>query len=294
MMLPRRTRIALATYEQLPGLTADDELVVPHLARLGIDAEAAAWSDATVRWTAYDAVVLRSCWDYHLDLEAFLRWVGEIGDAGVPLLNPPEVVRWNASKTYLRDLAERGVDVVPTRWVEQGSETTLALAMAGAGWDDVVIKGAVSASAHETWRVEANGAAAHEPVFRSLSARGPVLVQRFMESIQRDGEWSFLFFGGEFSHAAIKRPKDGDFRVQANFGGTYTRAEPDAALRAQAARALAAAPAACVYARVDGCVEDGRLRLMELELLEPDVFLRLDERAPARFAGAIADALRLD
>ena len=286
-----RWRVALVTYAQLPSLSDDDRLVLPELGRLGVRAEPATWNDPGVRWSHFDGVVLRSCWDYHLASDDFHRWIEDLEHAGVPMFNPPRVLRWNASKTYLRELAERGVDVVPTRWVEQGSDIALATVMEEEGWSEVVIKGSVSASAHDTWLVPMHGAALREPDFRRLVERGPVLVQPFIESIGRDGEWSLLFFGGEFSHAVIKRPKAGDFRVQTNFGGSYELAVESEELQAQARAALVAAPEMCVYARVDGCVEAGRLRLMELELLEPDVFLRLDSRAPARFAEAIVAAL---
>ena len=284
-------RLALATYAPLPALTADDRLAVPELARLGIAARPAVWDDATVQWDDFDAVVIRSCWDYHRKPVAFGAWVRRLGAFGVRVLNPPPVLHWNADKRYLRDLASAGVPVIPTVWIDQGARASLAEILAAHGWSDVVVKPAVSASAHQTWRVAAADAADVQPRFSALTALGHVLVQPFVEEIRTSGEWSLVFLGGEFSHAVVKRPREGDFRVQAEHGGSHAAAAPPSHLIDAAQAALAAAPGPRVYARVDGCVVNGLFRLMELELLEPGLFLATHPAAPRRFARAIADAL---
>jgi glutathione synthase/RimK-type ligase-like ATP-grasp enzyme len=284
-------RLALATYAALPALTADDALLLPELARLGISARAAVWDDPTARWDDFDAVVIRSCWDYHRKPAAFQAWVRRLEAFGLRVLNPPAVLRWNADKRYLRDLASAGVPVIPTVWIDQGARTSLAEILSAHGWSDVVVKPAVSASAHQTWRVAAADATDVQPRFSALAALGHVLVQPFVDEIRTTGEWSLVFLGGAFSHAVVKRPRDGDFRVQSEHGGSYTAAAPPEALIDAARAALAAAPGPCVYARVDGCVVDGVFRLMELELLEPGLFLATSPEAPRRFGRAIAGAL---
>ncbi len=265
--------VALATCARFPDLTPDDQLLRTALAGRGIDTAAEVWDAPGIRWERYDAVVVRSCWDYHLRFAEFLAWVGRIERAGIRLWNPAPLLRWNADKTYLRDLAARGVDVVPTHWVDQGEAMPLAGLMAQRGWDDVVVKPSVSASAYQTRRLDLASAAAEEPWFRSMVANARVLVQRFVPEVQSGGEWSLIFIGGRFSHAALKRPAPGDFRVQTELGGRHEPASPDPSMLDAAARIVEMTPEPPLYARVDGCVVGGRFMLMELELLEPVLFL---------------------
>lgn len=246
------------------------------------------WDSADSRWEQFAAVVIRSCWDYHTRLAEFTRWLDRLERAGVPVSNPPALLRWNADKVYLRDLAARGIPIVPTRWVSQGETLSLTEVLRAEGWRDVVVKPAVSAAAFHTWRVSAPEAEASAERFQALVAERDVLVQAFVPEIERGGEWSFCFFGGRYSHAVVKRPRPGEFRVQEAHGGTAELAEPGPGLLAQAEAVVAALPAPAVYARVDACQVNGRLQLMELEALEPSLFLALHPEAPARFATAIA------
>jgi hypothetical protein len=183
-----------------------------------------------------------------------------------------------------------GFAVVQTHWVERGSNAKLVTVLEEEGWGEAVVKPVVSASAANTWRTSIERASAEEGRFRDLVEREGVMVQRFVQPVQTKGEWSLCFFGGEFSHAVLKRPVPGDFRVQSEFGGTRSKVTPDPALIAEASAVLAAAPERCLYARVDGCIVDGAFWLMELELLEPSLFLAYDPLAPARFAAAIRSA----
>lgn len=283
--------VALATCAKVADLTADDALLIPALAAEGVRAAPAVWDDPSVDWTAFDAVVIRSCWDYHHQPRRFLDWVAAREAAGTPLWNPAPVLRWNADKRYLRELAARGVRTVPTRWLEAGADASLDAVLAESGWHDAVVKPVVSASATDTWRAARGAEPADEARFRALTETRAMMVQPMVREIERDGEWSFLFFGGTFSHAILKRPRAGDFRVQMEHGGVAEARTPPDALRDDAHDMLAAAGVDTVYARVDGCAIDGRLVLMELELLEPQLFLGWNANAPARLAGAIRTTL---
>jgi glutathione synthase/RimK-type ligase-like ATP-grasp enzyme len=283
--------VALATCARFPDLTPDDRLLVRALGARGVSAEAAVWDSPSARWETYDAIVIRSCWDYHLRFPQFLAWVDQVERAGVTLWNPATLLRWNADKIYLRDLAARGVDVVPTHWVDQGEATPLARLMAWRGWEDAVVKPSVSASAHETRRLNRAAARAEEPWFRSLVEGGRALIQPFLPEVQSKGEWSLIFIGGRFSHAALKRPAPGDFRVQAELGGTHEPAPPDRSVLDAAARIVELTPEPSLYARVDGCVVAGRFMLMELELLEPVLFLAQAPEAVDWLAEEIASRL---
>ena len=296
-MTPRGSErvIALATSSNVPELTDDDRLLVRALASAGVFAVPAIWDDCRENWHRYAAVVIRSCWDYHLKHGEFLAWLHHLETAGVQVLNSPALVRWNAEKTYLRELAACGVASVPTRWVEQDELISLDAVLQAREWDRVVVKPAISASAHETWRASSASAHAAEPRFRSMVTNGEVLVQPFLDVVQADGEWSLLFYGGVYSHSVLKRPRSGDFRVQREHGGTSEALVPSTEVIAAARGVLRAAEqgrGASLYARVDGCVIEREFVLMELELIEPDLFLRSHVDAPDMLAAALLDVLQ--
>jgi len=285
-------RIALVPYSGLPGLSADDRLALGPLAQQGIRAEAAAWDDPAVEWDSYDGLIVRSTWNYHTSLPAFRGWIDRVESLGVAVWNPPSVLRWNATKRYLADLAASGVEVVPTLWLD-GDQRSLAAVLAGAGWREAVVKPTVSASAYETWRVDASAVTrADEARLRRLAVRpGGVMVQRFVPELARDGEWSLMFLAGEYSHAVLKRPRAGDFRVQHEHGGTAVSRMPPRDVIDAAIGILQRVESPLLYARVDGVEVGGRFVLLELELLEPSLFLGADTSAPERFAQAVCRVL---
>ncbi|HEY9422953.1 MAG TPA: hypothetical protein VIW92_16190 [Thermoanaerobaculia bacterium] len=280
-------RIAFVTHAGLPGLAADDRLAVEELSRRGAEVEPAVWDDSGVRWSGFDGVVLRSCWDYHLRPSHFLDWLARMEGEGVPLWNPAPVVRSNIDKGYLENLAMAGVPVVPMARVEKGGAADLAGILEERGWDDAMVKPAVSASAFRTWRTSREKAPAEQPSFEELLSASSALIQPFLPEIQTQGEWSFIFLGGEYSHAVLKRPREGDFRVQDEHGGSSRPAVPGPDLIAQARAVAQKIPPPWLYARVDGVETDAGFLLMELELTEPSLFLGSDPQAPARFAEAI-------
>lgn len=279
--------IAFVTHAGLPELSADDRLAVEELGRRGAEVEAAAWDDPAVRWSAYDRVVIRSCWDYHRRLDEFLAWLDRMEEEKIPLRNPASVVRGNVDKAYLVDLAAAGLPVVPTVRLEHGTIVDFVGLLAERRWSEVVVKPSVSASAFRTLRVGRGEAAAAQGELNQLLAASGVLVQPFLAEIQTAGEWSLIFFNGEYSHAVRKRPGAGDFRVQQELGGSAEPERPAAALIEQARAVVATIRGPWLYARVDGVEIGGVFTLMELELIEPSLFLGSDPQAPARFAAAI-------
>ena len=280
-------RIGLATCTKVPDLTADDQLLREELLRRGVDARAVVWDDPAVPWASFDSVVLRSCWDYHLDTDRFLAWLAALEDAGIPLWNPSGLVRWNHHKSYLQDLERSGVPIVPTVFLPRGARISIAGLLAERGWTDAVVKPAVSASAYRTSRVSLASAAEAQAAADALLAGGDVLVQRFLPEIATLGEWSLLFFAGAFSHALLKRPASGDFRVQTELGGSAIRQDPPPALLEQAQAIARRIPEPWLYARLDGVDLSGVFTLMELELIEPVLFLADEPLAPARLVEAL-------
>jgi glutathione synthase/RimK-type ligase-like ATP-grasp enzyme len=282
----KMTLILLATSESVPNLTKDDQSLIAPLAKRGIEARPAVWSDPRVNWTDADAVLIRSCWDYHLRLKEFLVWINALERAKVKIWNPPATLRWNTNKIYLRQLEEKGVPIVPTLWPEAGFNLRQELQQRD--WKQAVVKPRVSATAYRTLLTSPDTIDAAQTLIDDL-LRGPgSVVQEFLEEVRSQGEWSLIFFSGQFSHAVIKTPRAGDFRVQHDFGGREKIAHaPDSVIQA-ASHAIAATAGTPLYARVDGVESSGQFLLMELELIEPALFLELSHGAAERFAAAIA------
>jgi hypothetical protein len=305
-------RVALVTCREHPDLPADDRPLIAELGRLGVAASARTWDDPSVPWAAFDAIVLRSTWDYHLRITAFRRWIGERRSAGAALWNPPDLLLWNTHKFYLRELEARGIPIIPTRFVAAASRANqdascenheaesrsirhapadVARILEEEGWSRAVVKPAVSGGAWRTHLVDRAGAVRLPDTDPALGA-DDILVQEYRPEIESGGEWSLVYIGGAFSHAVRKRPASGDFRVQTELGGTYAAARADASLVRQADRVVAAVDSPWLYARVDGVESEGRLLLMELEVVEPSLFLDAAPDAVRRFAAAIDGAAR--
>lgn len=263
-----------------------------HLVRLGL--EARGLQVAARRWDRWDdaapgaLVVLRSTWDYAGRVDEFRAWLDRLDADGAAVRNPTDLVRWNLHKSYLLHLERRGVPVVPTRLVERGAAVALGDVAAEAGWDDVVVKPAVAATARLTVHEAREGAGATARHFADLVAAEDVLVQPFLPAVVDEGEVSVVAIGGEPTHAVRKRAKPGDWRVQINFGGTDERIVLDDELLAVAARALGALDAPPAYARVDVARHEGRYHLMELELIEPELFFDHAPEAADRLAALLA------
>lgn len=254
------------------------------LGEAGLSVEPMAWTEAG-DLDRFDAVLPLVVWGYHFRFEQWLALLDRLEALDAPrTINPPALLRWNSDKCYLEELASKGVATVPSRIVARLDDAALAEARADFG-DTVVVKPLISASADGTHRL-GRGDRLPEAV------RGKrMLVQPFMPSIATSGEYSLMLFAGKFSHAIVKRPSPGDFRVQPHLGGSDAPCDPPPGAIALAHAALAAAPAPATYARVD-MVEDveGRLRIMELELIEPALWLQHAPDRGAAFAQAIKAA----
>lgn len=283
-----KARVALATYAAAPHLAPDDQLLIPALASLGVEGVPAVWSDASIDWGRFDGVVIRSCWDYHRRHAEFMAWLDLLDARGVRAWNSTSTVRWNSTKRYLLDLAARGVSTVPTRIIADGSPDRVLETVRAEGWTRFVVKPAVSASAYETHALALPLSDDDRSAIERVAAHDDVLVQPFLDEVTTDGELSLIFFDGDFSHAAIKRTRPGDFRVQTEHGGTVAPIDVVPSIIARARRSLDALDAVPLYARVDGVGDDRSFRLMELELIEPHVFLGSTPGAAGRFASAIA------
>jgi glutathione synthase/RimK-type ligase-like ATP-grasp enzyme len=279
------------TLEDSTGYVIDDELAYPPLTALGWHVDAISWRRRQVKWRAYDAVVIRSTWDYVTDPDAFLHVLAEIERSGTPLFNGLDLVRWNIRKTYLRDLAERGVSVVPTIWRERLNPGELPDLVEEVGTAEVVIKPVVGLNARGAFRLDGQTARSRAGELSAYYAHRALMAQPFLSAITTEGEFSLFYFNGEHSHTILKLPKAADFRVQEEHGGVIRAVETKDALRYAGDAALRAIDAVPLYARADFVrANEGRgYWLIELELIEPSLYLRMDTGAPERFARALHD-----
>lgn len=281
-------RAAFLTMDRLDGFFAYDHLTHAPLARRGWHVEPVSWR-ALVTWDEYELVIIRSPWDYQEDPSAFLAVLEQIAASRARLYNPLPMVRWNICKTYLRDLQEAGLAIVPTQWLSGLDEQMIPKLCAGFGTDRIVVKPWVGANAHDTFVLRAAGAPDDSARAVARFAEREVMVQPFVARVQTEGEFSLIYLGGRYSHAVLKTPCAGDFRVQEEHGGVIQTVQPAAELRALADRVVHAVDGHLLYARVDLVrLSSGQPAVMELELIEPSLYLSYDEQAPERFAEAIA------
>jgi len=280
-------RFALATCARLPEPDPDERPLLEALRAAGHEAEPLAWDDPGADPAAYDLVVLRATWNYHLDPDRFLAWLERV-DAVTRLVNPLPVVRWNLHKRYLAELAAAGVPAVPTVWLDRGQVVTARELRAQTGWDEVVVKPAISAASFETHRLSLGDEATADALLRRLSASRDAMVQPYLRSIEEHGERSLVWIARLVTHVVGKRPRfaGGDERAtKAAAPSSAERRIVDAALQGWRHRAL--------YARIDLLpADDGQPLLSELELIEPSLFLAESATALRRLADALVGATR--
>lgn len=287
-------RIGLATAAEFPSLSDDDQLVLESLQAHGFDSQPVIWSDESVSWDNYDFIIVRSCWDYHRRLDAFRSWIETLETHGVALCNPPDLLRWNLDKSYLTDLGNSGVPTVPTVRIEQSSPQTLESILQDNEWEEAVVKPTVAATAYRTSRVSLETAVTDQQLLEEVLAHSDALVQPFIPEIQTEGEWSLIYLDGEFSHSVKKYPQSGDYRVQAEFGG---RVVPEAAPQSFidiGYRALDQLDKLPLYARVDGVETEAGISVMEVELVDPELFFRHSEDAIERFVDRVLERLKTE
>lgn len=274
--------------DSLDGYRNDDDLAIGPLGELGWDVDTVSWRDKTVDWNDFEIVVIRSTWDYQSEPTAFLKVLQRIESSTALLENSLDIVKWNLDKRYLSDLSEKGIKIVPTILDGVYDEVSFDKWLQETGADEIIIKPTISATAQHTYRLRA-----FDPTLVPVFADRPFLVQPFLTSIVDQGEYSLFYFGGDYSHTILKVPKTHDFRVQEEHGGIITAVEPTPELLDAGRRVFDTIVPRPLYARVD-LVRDlaGDLAVMELELIEPALYLRMDAESPRRFAAAIDERMK--
>lgn len=287
-------KIAYVSYqiqEKYTSATVDeDKTLLDFLTDKGLSIERVIWNDPAVAWKSYDLAIIKSPWDYHEHIAAFKQWLNQLELLDVKLLNPYERVRWNMDKHYLGEIAASGLAVIPSFFLEKEDRLDLDALTTHFNADKLIIKPCISAGAKNTYILTAQNLSDHQTQINELLQEEAFVAQPFMPEIH-DGEWSFLFFNGKYSHSLLKIPKDGDFRVQSYHGGSVNAQEGvDKHIKSATAYVEQYAQG-CLYARVDGLIVNGELNLMELELIEPYLFLNTHQEAAENYYQALSASL---
>ncbi|HEY4324465.1 MAG TPA: hypothetical protein VGN20_10780 [Mucilaginibacter sp.] len=284
--------ICFVTDSKKKDLTADDYAAAACLEAAAITVAAACWDDGNVNWESFDAIIIRSTWNYYLKIDEFNHWLDRLAGLGCLVLNPVSVIRLNQDKKYLLYLSAAGKNIPALKYVPQNSCADISGILKENNWAQAVIKPAVSGGAYNTWVTSQSTAAADGARLNDLLKTGGYLIQKFIEEIT-EGELSLIFFNKVFSHAVLKKPKTGDFRVQKDHGGTVEDFYPSDKTIAEAAAFLLDIQEPLLYARVDGVIINDAFYLMELELIEPALFFTKNKNAPQNFYQALSGLLRV-
>jgi glutathione synthase/RimK-type ligase-like ATP-grasp enzyme len=276
-------RAAIVTHSQLGELHPSEEVLLAALQRQGFDAYPIPWDGHRAIWSDCDVVLLRACWNYHLNLSRFLGWIDSLEIRGILIWNPPPIVRWNAVKTYLMDLERRGVNIIPTCFVEQGAVIDLGNIMEQYSWREAVVKPCVGAGGYKARRVKQGEVARMQRNLDSILIHSGAMVQPFMREALK-GELSFVFIAGRYSHTMLRQPGS-DHKLE-------RLVEPSRKLLGLAEEVVAAVKSRLLYARVDGLDIGGTLAVMEVELIEPNLGFDLFPPAADTLARALAGDLR--
>jgi glutathione synthase/RimK-type ligase-like ATP-grasp enzyme len=272
--------------EHSVGYYDEEAHLLDFLANKGLNIERRVWNDPTVDWQQYGLAILKSPWDYHEQIAEFHNWLDTLQTLNVQLLNPIETVRWNSDKSYLKEIANAGFKVIPSMFLDKGSKPDLSLLFEQLLAEKIVIKPCISAGAKNVLTLTCNTVNEQQAMIYDLLLAEDYLAQPFMHEIL-EGEWSMLFFNGAYSHCILKVPRSGDFRVQQYHGGQLKAVKPEQAHIDSAAGYVKHFAKDTLYARVDGVICNQQFHLMELELIEPYLYLDTDADAYERYYKAL-------
>ncbi|MCH7415212.1 glutathione synthetase [Belliella sp. R4-6] len=291
-------KIAVITYEAKRSYTADgiadeDELLKEILDQLNLVYTFEIWSDQTVDWEQYDILLLKSPWDYFDRFDEFQKWCSKVATQKIPLINNIDIVLWNADKHYLKEIEAAGYSIVQTYFLEKGNslmgfEEFFDLFHT----DNLIIKPTISGGAKNTFHVNKENWREIVFVVEDLLKIESFMVQPFIGEVVNVGEYSYIFFNGKFSHAVLKSAKSGDFRVQHFFGGQISTIQPSEDQLGYLQNLVNDFAKGTLYARVDGVWRGGEFLLMELELIEPYLFLCKSPSGLDNYKFAIEDYIK--
>lgn len=278
-------KLAIATCSKVPVLTQSDKQLLPLFHSTGLIVEIQTWNDSTVDWSIYDVILIRTIWDYHLNYELFLKWLVRLKKLEVRVLNSIDILKNNAHKFYLKQIEQSGIEIVPTMYIEKKSELKLNT-LGNRSWSKVVIKPAVSASSYRTKLFDIQDVDLIKKEYNKWLQSDDFLVQKFIPEIRSFGELSIIFFNRKYSHSVLKTAKENEFRVQSEYGGSTSSYFPDKAIIDTAQKILSLIEGDALYARIDGTIIEDRFVLMEIELIEPELFFDFAEKSREVFVSS--------
>lgn len=264
--------------------------LLPYLQNKGLDITAEIWDDPNVNWKQYDVALLKTPWDYHRKINAFRLWLDTIEKLGIRLINNYATVRWNLDKRYLEDVINDGFNVIPSVFMPKGWQGDLKAVFSRLNTESIIIKPCISGGSKNTIIITLATLENDYAAVITLLSEADFIAQPLMDEISA-GEWSHIFISGQYSHSVLKKPKAGDFRVQQVYGGTIETLYPAETDIAQAAVYVERYAKNCLYARIDGLMIQGRFMLMELELIEPFLYLSYGKHAVEKYYDGLINAL---
>ncbi|PIE35224.1 hypothetical protein CSA56_05065, partial [candidate division KSB3 bacterium] len=287
LMNSGQKKIVFVTCRRWTDLSESDRLVADELEKKGHRVDACPWNGDFAAFQGADAIILRANWDYHHDVEGFLRWLDRLDETGLKVCNPIPIVKRNLVKDYVLELEAAGISVPVTDCWERSSNESLQAIFEKHGWQQAVLKPQIGASGHLVEKVVMSEIDDWVTTIADSEPQKKWLVQEFLPEVLESGELSLIFFHGDFSHAVVKHTQKGEFRVNSQFKGILERALPTPEIIAQAGKALTTLDTIPLYARIDGVIrEEGRFILCEMELNEPALYLQYAPGQASRFAEA--------
>lgn len=278
-------KAAFLTMEDLTGFECYDDLLIKPLNHLGWSVENIPWQRKDIDWNKFNAVIVRSTWDYQSDPENFLKVLNKIDKSSARLENSLSILKWNMNKNYLRDLEKEGIKIVETIWEKHFRLEKTEEYFSKLNTEEIIIKPNISANADNTFRIKRGEMHLFNSELEQIFGNRGFMVQPFNNNIINEGEYSLFYFGGKYSHSILKTPKENDFRVQEEHGGIINSVEPNADQITAAKNILGKIKPLPLYARIDFVrTADNSFALMELELIEPSLYFNMDKESPARFA----------
>lgn len=270
---------------------SEDDKLLNFLKEKGLNIEKVVWNDPAINWQDYTLAILKSPWDYFDLINDFYDWLNQLENLKVRLLNPIDLVKWNSNKLYLQEIEAAGLKITPSTFIRKQESINLNEFFEKFGVDKLIVKPSVSGGAKNTFKVTADNVSEVNQKLNNLLQEEDFIVQPFLPEILENGEWSFIFFNGAYSHSLVKQAKPGDFRVQPAHGGSVHPQNPGEEQIAIAQQYINLFAKNCLYARVDGTFVNGEFLLMELELIEPFLFLNTDPQNYERYYKALQELM---
>ena len=288
--------IAFLSTDDLEDYFVWDNLLIQPFSQHGVHVDVISWHATDIDWSQYDAVIVRSTWDYQEHADAFIDKLIEITKHDTVLINPLSLMQWNISKRYLQILQTQGITIIPSVFFDSVAISDIYAQFAYFDTQEIIIKPLISANSDNTFRLDHTNLMAQAGPLSNIFSTTPCVIQPFLDSVINEGEYSLFYFNGEYSHTIRKVPKSGDFRVQEEHGGELITVIPDELQLSAAAKVLAALPEKSLYARVDlirnpRAQKEDIWQLMEVELIEPSLYFNMDEASPERFVQATLNYL---